>query len=120
MFLSSHGTQLVSFSAILLNQEWYPCIDHQCGCESAKQCRTECCCFPKVKKLEKINVSLSCCGTLKGQDQEGSIQRIPCQSSDNALGLFQYDYDQNRLFLTKEEQKENYFLEVNLAYQFKF
>lgn len=25
-----------------------PCAHHDCGCQTAEQCRTQCCCFPKV------------------------------------------------------------------------
>jgi hypothetical protein len=26
----------------------FPCAGHDCGCKTAEQCQTQCCCFPKV------------------------------------------------------------------------
>jgi hypothetical protein len=31
--------------------EDFPCREHTCGCHTAEQCRTSCCCFPRAPRV---------------------------------------------------------------------
>ena len=37
----------------------FPCRGHNCGCDSAEACRTNCCCFPAFSQKTQS----SCCGS---------------------------------------------------------
>jgi hypothetical protein len=43
----------------------YPCAAHQCGCRSAEQCRTDCCCFP----VEVV----SCCTSARDGSEPAGV-----------------------------------------------
>jgi hypothetical protein len=54
-------------------REWFPCIDHGCGCQSAEMCRTACCCRPVAlpaaraqKAPPAATASSTCCASSGG------------------------------------------------------
>jgi len=52
----------------------FPCRGHNCGCDSAEMCRTNCCCFPAFSQKKQS----SCCG---------SSSDDACDSGDDDVDL---------------------------------
>jgi hypothetical protein len=47
----------------------YRCAGHGCGCQSAEQCQTSCCCFPKEKPPCPVtDTASSCCDANSAND----------------------------------------------------
>jgi hypothetical protein len=64
--------------------ESFPCADHDCGCRTAEQCRTRCCCFPKETKGEtcrscskRVRVTLLSTARCAGGDKSTVDTRVP-------------------------------------------
>lgn len=57
----------------------FPCAGHDCGCLTAEDCRTDCCCFPVTRPAAR-----SCCSAEAGEDDAGALAVAPrpCRSGD--------------------------------------
>lgn len=76
---ASTGVRLVSISNNKDKREWFPCINHNCGCLDAVMCRTACCCFKPAPAAAKKK---SCCDDELLVDAPAPKDESSCCSSE--------------------------------------
>jgi|GEM_PF-2851114 len=80
-FAASTGVRLVSISSNKDKREWFPCINHNCGCLDAVMCRTACCCFKPAPAAAKKK---SCCDEELLVDAPAAKDASSCCSGEAA------------------------------------
>ena len=60
----------------------FSCMDHECGCKSEADCRTNCCCFPAGDRLVSQNDAKQ-----QRNGYHSFISSLQCKSGSNTLAF---------------------------------